>query len=73
MQELKGNELIRKCMAHDRAAQKALYDRYSPMAYGICMRFFPINLKQPIAYKKAFSKYIDISIKSNRKKDSTDG
>ncbi|MBL7719241.1 MAG: sigma-70 family RNA polymerase sigma factor [Flavipsychrobacter sp.] len=31
--------LIRACIAHDRKAQRALYDRYSPVIYGIIKRY----------------------------------
>jgi len=31
--------LIRECIAHSRSAQKALYDRYAPAAYGIIKRY----------------------------------
>ncbi len=33
------NILIKDCMAHSRSAQKRLYDRYAPDAYGIIKRF----------------------------------
>ncbi len=32
-------ELIDKCVANDRKAQKALYDMYSPIMLGICIRY----------------------------------
>jgi len=32
-------QLIEKCRKNDRAAQKILYDRYSPIMLGICMRY----------------------------------
>lgn len=39
--------LIKECTAHSRSAQKKLYDRYSPEAYGIIKRFVYNN--EPIA------------------------
>lgn len=35
--------LIRDCIAHSRAAQKRLYDLYSPDVYGIIKRYIPNN------------------------------
>jgi RNA polymerase sigma factor (sigma-70 family) len=39
--------LIRDCMAHSRSAQKKLYDRYSPVAYGIVKKLIFNN--EPVA------------------------
>ncbi|XZF15782.1 RNA polymerase sigma factor [Chitinophagaceae bacterium MMS25-I14] len=33
--------LIRDCIAHDRRAQKKLYDTYSPFVYGVIRRYVP--------------------------------
>lgn len=33
------DELIKGCLAHDRSAQKRLYDTYSSKMYGICYRY----------------------------------
>ena len=56
MQQLKGNELIRQCMDRDRVAQKALYDRYSPMAYGVCLRYLSNQFDAADCLQKSFVK-----------------
>lgn len=33
------HELIQKCLAGDRAAQKKLYDTYASIMYGLCVRY----------------------------------
>lgn len=33
------DELIEKCIANDRSAQKMLYDMYAPIMLGICIRY----------------------------------
>ncbi len=32
-------DLIEACLQKDRRAQKVLYDRYSPVMYGVCKRY----------------------------------
>ncbi|MEZ4981140.1 MAG: RNA polymerase sigma factor [Saprospiraceae bacterium] len=32
-------EIVQGCKQKDRKAQKALYDRYSPVMYGVCLRY----------------------------------
>ncbi|MCB0663466.1 MAG: hypothetical protein KDC24_12050, partial [Saprospiraceae bacterium] len=32
-------EIIQGCKNQDRKAQKALYDRYAPVMYGVCLRY----------------------------------
>ncbi|MEZ4950202.1 MAG: sigma-70 family RNA polymerase sigma factor [Saprospiraceae bacterium] len=32
-------EIVQGCKQQDRKAQKALYDRYSPVMYGVCLRY----------------------------------
>lgn len=32
-------EIVQGCKHQDRKAQKALYDRYSPVMYGVCLRY----------------------------------
>ncbi len=32
-------EIIKKCKAYDKKAQKELYDVFSPVLYGICLRY----------------------------------
>ena len=56
MQELKENELIRQCMDKNRVAQKALYDRYSPMAYGVCLRYLSNQSDAADCLQKSFIK-----------------
>ena len=56
MQELKDNELIRLCKTQDRVAQKALYDRYSPMAYGVCLRYVFNQFDAADCLQKSFLK-----------------
>jgi len=56
MQQLEGNELIKQCIAKDRAAQKTLYDRYSPMAYGICLRYVSNPFDAADCLQKSFLK-----------------
>lgn len=56
MEQLKGNELIRRCMDLDRAAQKALYDSYSPMAYGVCRRYLSNQFDADDCLQKTFLK-----------------
>ncbi|HOM40098.1 MAG TPA: RNA polymerase sigma factor [Bacteroidales bacterium] len=36
---LSENEIIEGCARHDRRAQQMLYDRYSRLLFGICMRY----------------------------------
>lgn len=54
--QLNGNELIKQCLDQDRAAQKALYDRYSPMAYGVCLRYVPNQFDAADCLQKSFLK-----------------
>lgn len=56
MRQLKANELIKLCRAQDRVAQKALYDRYSPMAYGICLRYVYNQFDAADCLQKSFLK-----------------
>lgn len=56
MQQMNGNELIRLCRSKDRVAQKALYDRYSPMAYGICLRYVSNQFDANDCLQKSFLK-----------------
>ena len=56
MPQLTGNELIRLCRSKDRVAQKALYDRYSPMAYGICLRYVSNQFDANDCLQKSFLK-----------------
>ncbi len=56
MEQLKGKELIRRCMDLDRVAQKALYDSYSPMAYGICRRYLSNQFDADDCLQKTFLK-----------------
>lgn len=68
MQRLKDNELIRLCKAQDSAAQKALYDRYSPMAYGVCLRYLSNQFDAADCLQKSFLKvytYLD-QVKSEK-------
>ena len=55
-QQLNGNELIRLCKSKVRVAQKALYERYSPMAYGICMRYVSNQFDANDCLQKSFLK-----------------
>jgi len=32
-------QIVKKCKAYDKKAQKELYDVYSPVLYGICLRY----------------------------------
>ena len=36
---LSEDQLIERCRKNDRAAQKLLYDKYSSLMLGICMRY----------------------------------
>lgn len=36
---LSENEIIEGCARHDRRAQQMLYDRYSRLLFGVCMRY----------------------------------
>ena len=56
MQQLNVNELIRLCRSKDRLAQKALYERYSPMAYGICLRYVSNQFDADDCLQKSFLK-----------------
>ncbi len=56
MPQLKGNELIRRCRSRDRVAQKALYHKYSPMAYGICLRYVSNQFDAADCLQKSFLK-----------------
>ncbi len=56
MTQLEDNELIRQCIAKDRAAQKALYDRYSPMVYGVCLRYLSNQFDAADCLQKSFLK-----------------
>ncbi len=56
MQQLNGNELIKLCKSHDRVAQKMLFDRYSPLAYGICLRYFSNQFDASDCLQKNFLK-----------------
>lgn len=37
--ELTDKELVEGCLKNDRKAQKALYDKYSAMLFGVCLRY----------------------------------
>ncbi len=56
MQQLTGNELIKLCRSKDKVAQKTLYDKYSPMAYGICMRYVSNQFDAADCLQKSFLK-----------------
>ena len=56
MEELKENKLVRQCMNLDRVAQKSLYDKYSPMAYGICLRYLSNQFDAADCLQKSFLK-----------------
>ena len=56
MRKLNAGELIKLCRARDRAAQKALYERYSPMAYGICLRYVSNQFDAADCLQKSFLK-----------------
>ncbi len=56
MEELKGNKLIKQCMDLDRVAQKTLYDQYSPMAYGVCLRYLSNQFDAADCLQKSFLK-----------------
>ncbi len=53
---MKENELIKRCKEKDRVAQKALYDFYSPMAYGICLRYLSNKFDATDCLQKNFIK-----------------
>ena len=53
---MKDNELIRQCKAKDRVAQKALYERYSPMVYGVCLRYLSNQFDAADCLQKSFLK-----------------
>ena len=56
MRQLSENELIKLCISQDRVAQKVLYDRYSPMAYGICLRYVCNQFDAADCLQKSFLK-----------------
>jgi RNA polymerase sigma factor (sigma-70 family) len=39
LSESKEHQLLRDCIAGNRSAQQALYDLFSPVIYGICVRY----------------------------------
>lgn len=56
MQQLKDSELLRLCRAKNRVAQKELYHRYSPMAYGVCLRYLSNKFDAADCLQKSFLK-----------------
>ena len=34
-------DLVRRALTHERVAQRALYDRYADLVYGVCRRYAP--------------------------------
>jgi len=50
------NELIILCRSKNRVAQKALYSRYSPMAYSICLRYVSNQFDADDCLQKSFLK-----------------
>ena len=55
---MKDNELIRQCKTKDRVAQKALYERYSPMVYGVCLRYLSNPFDAADCLQKSFLKIL---------------
>ena len=55
---MKDNELIRQCKTKDRVAQKALYERYSPMVYGVCLRYLSNQFDAADCLQKSFLKIL---------------
>lgn len=39
VREVSESELVLRCRREDRQAQKALYDRYAPRMFGVCLRY----------------------------------
>ncbi|MFC2101579.1 RNA polymerase sigma factor [Bacteroidota bacterium] len=47
-------DLIKRCLQHDSAAQKELYERYSPRMYGMCLRYSQHTLEAQDILQEGF-------------------
>jgi RNA polymerase sigma-70 factor (ECF subfamily) len=54
--KLSDKELVEKCIKKNPKAQKALYDIYSPMLFGICMRYARNREDAEDIFQEAFVK-----------------
>jgi RNA polymerase sigma factor (sigma-70 family) len=52
-------ELIQACIANDRQAQKLLYDRFSPLMFGVCLRYVGRREDAEDVLVEAFFKVFD--------------
>ncbi|NPA67812.1 MAG: RNA polymerase sigma factor [Chlorobi bacterium] len=51
-------QIIKKCKAYDKKAQKELYDIYSPVLYGICLRYGKSEAEAEDILQDAFIKIL---------------
>lgn len=52
-------ELIKGCLKRDRAAQKRLYDTFSPKMYALCCRYVKDSMEAEDVLITAFTKILD--------------
>lgn len=53
---LSDEEIIRRCLKKDAKAQRALYDRYSPLMFGLCIRYARCRQDAEDIFQEAFIK-----------------
>ena len=53
---LSDEEIIRRCLKKDAKAQRALYDRYSPLMLGLCIRYARCRQDAEDIFQEAFIK-----------------
>lgn len=53
---LSDEEIVRRCLKKDAKAQRALYDRYSPLMLGLCIRYARCRQDAEDIFQEAFIK-----------------
>ncbi len=51
-------QIVKKCKAYDKRAQKELYEVYSPVLYGICLRYSKSEAEAEDILQDAFVKIL---------------
>lgn len=54
--ELTDEEIVKKCLKKDATAQKQLYDKYSPILFGLCIRYSRCREDAEDIFQEAFVK-----------------
>ncbi len=52
------HQIVKKCKAYDKKAQKELYDVYSPVLYGICLRYSKSEAEAEDVLQEGFVKIL---------------